>query len=220
MSRSLGLSCSTIRKYVKMFLDSGWCRMHKGNLMFCKHSQLPLKRDKKRFIHTIKYVITDWSARGFETALLAFQIDNRQRQQGYAEAKGDRRSRDAASIENLQHRTFTVEQGRKLFKRSKQTASRIFRRIADAGYFTRTVKQPHTTYRFVWDGPNFVKEVVPPIADITAMLEGTQVFYKSLTLTVYPGIIHWHTEVLARIYSRYRDQLQHPYSDGRSTPDN
>lgn len=46
-AKDVGLSVNTARKYVKMFVDRGWCRWHHGNLVFNRLRQFnenPIKK--------------------------------------------------------------------------------------------------------------------------------------------------------------------------------
>lgn len=52
LSEKTGISRSAIRKYVKFFLDSGWCRLDHGNLIFNK--MRVLDKNEKRIISDVK----------------------------------------------------------------------------------------------------------------------------------------------------------------------
>jgi hypothetical protein len=55
LSIKSGISLSGVRRYVKLFLDKGWCRMHKGNLVFNKLKTFD--HNKKKII--FKFQIND-----------------------------------------------------------------------------------------------------------------------------------------------------------------
>jgi hypothetical protein len=66
LAHKSGLGKSTIRKYVNFFLKAGWCKMHKGNLMFCKLEDLAFEKYRIR----LKVVIQGTNVKSIKQSIL------------------------------------------------------------------------------------------------------------------------------------------------------
>jgi hypothetical protein len=143
-ARTIGLSRTSVKKYISIFLRWEWCRLHAGNLVFCKHTQLPGKQKNKKCLQIVSIGVEEHSIEEYLLALQSFSVEDALRKQQFARArsKGRDKAYRAAFRENNQWEPFTVKRASELFSISHATASRWLRKLANKGWFQRVTIRP------------------------------------------------------------------------------
>lgn len=135
LAHKSGLSRTTVRKYINLFIALGWCRMHHGNLIFCSYQQL-LNRD---YVTKAKMLILKPHVKQYQTALYAWMVSNRQKQCLHAATTRHRDQHLLGTFPDAidTRYSFSVKTAARLFHCPRRTANNILLKLQAEGWIFR-----------------------------------------------------------------------------------